>query len=131
MLERLEQLERNVIELENFKSKNELEEIKKNLQLQWIIRYGLFESIQIVIDISCHLVTKYNLGNPKTYGDCVEFLKQEKYLNTTISDKLLGMIGLRNILIHEYVEINVEKLYDLLNHLADFKTFANEVKDII
>lgn len=50
MLERLSILERNISELEKFRSKNELAEIKNDLQLQWIMRYGLFESIQIVID---------------------------------------------------------------------------------
>jgi len=131
MLERLSNLERNISELEKFKSKNEIDEIKKNLQLQWIMRYGLFESIQIVIDISCHLVTKYNLGNPKTYGECIEYLKQEKYLNSALAEKLLGMTGLRNILIHEYIEIDVEKLFALLDNLKDFRAFADEVKDII
>ena len=131
MLERLSNLERNISELEKFKSKNEIDEIKKNLQLQWILRYGIFESIQIVIDISCHLVTKYNLGNPKTYGECIEYLKQEKYLNSALAEKLLGMTGLRNILIHEYIEIDVEKLFALLDNLKDFRTFADEVKDVI
>ena len=131
MLERLNQLEINIVELENFHKVNDLQAIKDNLQLQWILRYGLFESIQIVIDISCHLVTKYNLGNPKTYGECVEILQKERYLNSSVADKLLGMIGLRNLLIHEYVEVDVEKLYNLLNSLDDFRSFAEEVKDVI
>ena len=131
MLERLNQLEKNIVELEKFHKENELKEIEDNLQLQWILRYGLFESIQIVIDISCHLVTKYNLGNPKTYGECVEILRKEEYLQSSVADKLIGMIGLRNLLIHEYVEINIEKLFNLLNNLDDFNSFADEVKDVV
>ena len=131
MLERLNQLEKNIVELEKFHKENKLTEIKENLQLQWILRYGLFESIQIVIDISCHLVTKYNLGNPKTYGECVEILRKEDYLQVSVADKLIGMIGLRNLLIHEYVEVDIKKLYNLLNSLNDFNSFAEEVKDVI
>ena len=131
MLERLNQLEKNIVELQKFHKENELKEIEDNLQLQWILRYGLFESIQIVIDISCHLVTKYNLGNPKTYGECVEILRKEDYLQGSVADKLIGMIGLRNLLIHEYVEIDVKKLHNLLNSLYDFNSFAEEVKDVI
>ncbi len=131
MLERLNQLEENIVELQKFKKKYKLNEIKKNLQLQWILRYGLFESVQIIIDIACHIVTKYNLGNPKTYSECVEILGKEKHLSSALTEKLLGMIGLRNLLVHEYVEIDMEKLFALLDHLDDFKTFAAEAKDII
>ena len=131
MLERLNQLEINVVELEKFKSKYDLKTISNDLQLEWILRYGLFESIQIVIDVSCHLVTKYNLGNPGTYGECVKILEKEKYLSSDITAKLLGMIGLRNILIHEYVEVNVEKLLGLLDNLNDFKTFVEEIKNVV
>lgn len=131
MLERLIQLETNVVELEKFRQKYALDEIKNDLQVQWILRYGLFESIQIVIDISCHLVAKYNLGNAQTYSDCIALLRKEKYLSVEISERLLGMIGLRNILIHEYIAVDIEKLYQLLDNLDDFRQFASEVKDVI
>jgi len=41
------------------------------------------------------------------------------------------MIGLRNILVHDYVIIDIEKLYQLLDSLSDFKKFAEEVKDLL
>ncbi len=55
LFERLDQLETNIVELEKFRKKYVLTEIKADFQKQWVLRYGLFESIQIVIDISCHL----------------------------------------------------------------------------
>ena len=131
MLERLEQLEKNIFELEKFKSDLSIEDIKDNIRLQWSLRYGLFESVQIVIDLSCHLSSYYNLGNPKTYSDCVELLVEHNYLSKTLGEKLIGMIGLRNILIHEYVKIEMERLYSLLNNLEDFKAFVSEIREII
>jgi uncharacterized protein YutE (UPF0331/DUF86 family) len=131
MLERLEQLEKNIFELEKFKSDLSIGDIKDNIRLQWSLRYGLFESVQIVIDLSCHLSSYYNLGNPKTYSDCVELLVEHNYLSKTLGEKLIGMIGLRNILIHEYVKIEMERLYSLLNNLEDFKAFVSEIREII
>ena len=131
MLERLFQLEMNVVELEKFRQKYQIDDVKKDLQVQWILRYGLFESVQIVIDISCHLAVKYNLGNAQTYSDCIALLKKEKYLSGEISERLLGMVGLRNILIHEYVAVDIGLLLELLNHLDDFRQFASEIKDVI
>ena len=131
MLERLFQLETNVNELEKFKQKYTVDNVKNDRQVQWTLRYGLFESIQIVMDISCHLTARYNLGNAQTYSDCISLLKKEKYLSVEVSEKLLGMIGLRNILIHEYVAVDIAKLYALLDQLDDFRQFAIEIKDVI
>ena len=128
MLERLHQLEINVHELRDFRLNNTLDDVKKNLQKQWILRYGLFESIQIVIDISCHLVSKYNLGNPKTYAECIELLLKFGYIDNKLADVLTDMVGLRNILVHEYVAIDLAKLYMLLDHIYDFAKFAETIK---
>jgi len=131
MLERLHQLEINVNELKNFRLGNSLDDIKNSLQKQWILRYGLFESVQIVIDVSCHLVSKYNLGNPKTYAECVELLRKFGYIKNELADKLAAMVGLRNILIREYVAIDLKRLYGLLDHLDDFSEFARAVKNYL
>ena len=38
------------------------------------------------------------------------------------------MIGLRNLLIHEYAEIDAKKLYEFLNSVDDFKKFISEIE---
>ncbi len=131
MLERLKQLEINVAELESIKAKFNENEIKKDIQKEWVLRYGLLESIQIVIDVSCYLANKMNLGNPQTYSECVELLQKHGYISSELSEKLIGMIGLRNLLVHEYISIDITKLYSLLNNLNDFSSFAEAVKNAI
>ncbi|WP_457749139.1 HepT-like ribonuclease domain-containing protein [Sulfurimonas sp.] len=39
------------------------------------------------------------------------------------------MIGLRNLLIHEYTTIDTQKLYAFLNSIDDFKNFIYEIKE--
>jgi len=36
------------------------------------------------------------------------------------------MVGLRNILVHEYLAVEREKLYRLLEDIGDFKEFCNK-----
>ena len=50
MLERLRQLEENVASLERFREEHSLEEIGNSRALQLALRYGIMESIQIVIN---------------------------------------------------------------------------------
>ena len=91
-------------------------------------RYGIFESIQIVIDVSCALCAEYNLGNPKSYRECIEFLVKYNYIEIYIGDELVKIIGLRNLLVHEYIKINIEKLYNLLEEVEIFVEFIKQVR---
>ncbi|MBI3399610.1 MAG: DUF86 domain-containing protein [Deltaproteobacteria bacterium] len=131
MLDRLKLLEENINGLIEFKNRHTLADIRSDKSKEWALRYGLLESLQIVVDISCHLTGKYNLGNPSTYAECIEFLKKYKYLDEDLADKLTGMVGLRNILVHEYITVDINKLYGLLDNIKDFKEFADKIKDLV
>jgi len=131
MLERLKLLEENISELIALKNKFTLKDIQDDKIREWALRYGLLETIQSVIDISCHLVSKYNLGNPASYSECIELLEKHSHIDKELKTKLIGMVGLRNLLIHEYVIIEVDKLYALLNDLGDFNMFAQKINKLL
>lgn len=131
MLERLKLLEDNVKELLEFKNKFSLGDVLSDKSREWALRYGFLETIQIVIDVACHVVSKYNLGNPVIYSECVDILKDYKYIDESLAVKLNSMIGLRNILVHEYITIEREKLYGLLDQVGDFKEFAGKICEFV
>ena len=127
MLERIEQLEENIQSLKRFKEEHTLESIRGNRFDEWALRYGLFESIQIVIDLACHLVHRYNLGAVKSYGECIRRLVEYEYLTEALGQRLMGAVGLRNLLIHEYSRIDPEKLYGFLELNDDFSEFIRQI----
>ena len=131
LTEKLKHLEENIKVLREIKDTVTLEELKVNKRYEWEVRYGLLESIQVVIDIACKLSSQYNLGNPKTYRACIELLQQHKYLDKGLAQKVMGMVGLRNILVHEYIEIDEEKLYNFLEYLDDFIAFGLQMQEHI
>ena len=125
ILQKLLKLERNLEVLEEIK--DELTEL--DIKKKWEIRYGLFESIQIVIDTSCKVVARYNLAKPQNYKECILALGDKGYLTKELAKKLAQMVGFRNILIHEYCEVDREKLLEYLSHLDDFKEFIKAMKE--
>lgn len=129
LTEKLKHLEENIQILQEIKASVSLDELKVNKRYEWEVRYGLLESIQIIIDISCKLISEFNLGNPKNYRACIELLEQHKYLDKTLSERVKGMVGLRNLFVHEYIEIDEEKLYAFLEHLGDFVEFSKQMRD--
>lgn len=124
LTEKLKHLEENITILRQIKASVTLEAMRLNKRYEWEVRYGLLESIQVVIDIACKISSEYNLGNPKNYRGCIELLEKHKYLDASLAKRVIGMVGLRNLLVHEYIEIDEEKLYAFLEHLDDFVSFA-------
>lgn len=128
ILQKLKQLEENLITLEELKKEISIEDLSHNKRYEWELRYGFFESIQIMIDVSCKITNRFNLGTPQNYRECIELLGKFQYLDKNHVQNYISMIGLRNLLIHEYATIDKQKLYQFLNALDDFKNFIGEIK---
>jgi uncharacterized protein YutE (UPF0331/DUF86 family) len=122
--DKLKQLEENLRVLSKIKTDYTLKDLTSDKVDEWGLRYGLFESIQIIIDIACSLVSEKNLGMPKSYTDCISILISNKYLERDLGERITQMVGLRNLIVHEYGIINISKLYDYLDHLQDIRDFA-------
>ena len=120
---RLKELEENVRELERFCTMT-LEQIQADRKLVWALRYGMLETIQIVIDTACAIVSRDNLGYPKTYADCLHVLGQADYLDDALAARLAQAVGMRNILVHEYLDVDDALLFGALDHLDDLRDFA-------
>jgi len=131
LLQRVENLEENIVNLNRLKERYSIEDIMANKLDEWALRYGIFESIQIIIDIACHLSSKYNLGSAKSYVECIENIQKQNYIDKDLAKSLISAIGLRNLLTHEYVKIDVERLYSFLDFTDDFSAFIKAVKSYV
>lgn len=128
--DKLKRLEENLRSLSSIKKDYTLEDIQNDKIDEWGLRYGLFESIQIIIDISCGLAAEKNLGIPKNYSECIGLLMSNNYLEKELGERIMSMVGLRNLLVHEYGIIDVKRLFEYLNHLEDIKDFAVSISKI-
>lgn len=128
--DKLRRLEENLMILNSIKDNYSLDDIINDKVDEWGLRYGLFESIQIIIDLACSIVAEKNLGIPKNYSECIGFLKSNNYLEKELGERIMGMIGLRNLLVHEYGIIDVKRLFEYLDHLEDIKDFATAIGKI-
>src|SRR5438874_11058347 len=79
-------------------------------------------AIQCVLDISNHIVADLRLNLPTDNRELFEMLAAHKILPKTLSKKLTLMAGFRNILVHEYLEIDRRRVFSVLkNDLPDFE----------
>jgi uncharacterized protein YutE (UPF0331/DUF86 family) len=89
-------------------------------------------SIESAIDICARLVTGLRLGLPAEEADMFQQLQQAGTISAEMAATLGRMKGLRNILVHEYGQINDRIVYQVLReNLGDFKRFRAEVLEAL
>ena len=85
-------------------------------------------AIQAVLDICNHIVADGRLGLVEEYRDAVRLLGQSGYLDPDLTKGLIPMAGLRNILVHDYLDVDRGRLHALLQDcLEDFEQFAIQI----
>lgn len=89
-------------------------------------------AIQAVLDISHHIVADRNLPLPADSRSLFELLARQKVISKGLSVKLAAMAGFRNILVHEYLEIDRHRVYRALTtDLRDFESFIRAVTRLL
>ena len=92
---------------------------------------NLQRSCELVIDIAMYIVSTRKLGIPQSKKEAFEILLKNNYITEDTFKKMKGMIGFRNIAVHDYKEIDEEILQDIIeNHLTDLTDFARAILDM-
>jgi uncharacterized protein YutE (UPF0331/DUF86 family) len=97
-------------------------------------RYGSAErflhlAIEALIDMGNHVIADFELGVVNWYSDIPKLMAEKEYISSELEEKWTRMIGFRNTLVHEYIDIDRKIVYDVLqNNIQDLedlkRTFA-------
>ncbi|MHB1407403.1 MAG: type VII toxin-antitoxin system HepT family RNase toxin [Desulfitobacteriaceae bacterium] len=86
---------------------------------------------QACIDIANHIIADRGYRTPQGYAESFSVLAEEGIISDRLADKMKMVAGFRNILVHDYLEIDNKIVYSSLNHLDDFKQFASNVYKLL
>ncbi|WP_158509511.1 type VII toxin-antitoxin system HepT family RNase toxin [Limnochorda pilosa] len=91
-------------------------------------RYALQTSVEAIADVAYHICAKAYHKAPGDPHEAVDKLVQEGVLSAGTAKRLHGLIGLRNRLVHGYLDIDDQRLLELLAAgLGDLEAYAHEV----
>ena len=125
---RLHALDSYATELERLATTLTRSEFDAALSSQWMVEHGLQLAIECVLDIGNHLVAGEQLGSPQTYREVIELLGQRGILPADFVGRVRGMPGFRNILVHDYLAVDLGVVWDMLqNGPAQFREFIGYV----
>lgn len=87
-------------------------------------------AIQICVDIGAHLIAELRLRMPDDYRGVFAVLREPLGLAPELVEGLSAAAGMRNVLVHAYLEVDDEEVWNALGHLDDLREFAAAVAKV-
>ena len=87
-------------------------------------RYGSAErflqlAIETTIDIGNHIIADMSLGKTRWSSDIPSILEEKGYISLPLRETWIKMIGFRNLLVHDYIDIERQNVYNILQEKID------------
>ncbi|HWR58591.1 MAG TPA: DUF86 domain-containing protein [Thermodesulfovibrionales bacterium] len=104
------------------------EELVGNDVLLSAVERNFQVAIECVLDIGNHIIAEKGFETPDDNEDIVRILGNEGVISGDFAERIKGLSGFRNILVHEYTGIDYRLLHNYLIHrLNDFLEFARYI----
>ncbi len=89
---------------------------------------NLERASQASIDMATHIIKIKKLGIPNTSRELFDMLLVSGIISEESCKQMQGMVGFRNIAVHDYQNLNLEIVVSIVeNHLTDFEYFTKQI----
>lgn len=129
---RLAYIEDSVRSLERFKG-IPFTEFHSNPDHFRIAFYDLHRSLEAIMDIGSHILSRIPGARPSSYRDIPRLLEKYKVIPPDFAQSQLAkMAGYRNRMVHFYGEITEQEIYNIIQQeLEDFYTFSGFIEAVL
>jgi uncharacterized protein YutE (UPF0331/DUF86 family) len=129
--DKLERLRRCVQRIEH-KRPSTLAALAADVDLQDILSVNLERAIQLCVDIAAHIIASREVPAPTTMAGAFEALHALHILSPDLANSMKKAVGFRNIVVHNYQEIDWGIVFNICHHkLDDFRAFAQAIVQIL
>lgn len=109
--EKIRLIQRDLLHLEDYKNLT-FEEVAKDYAVHKVVERIIEIVVNEAIDINQHLIVELGKGKlPFDYKESFLLLADLKVLPLNFVQKVANSVGLRNILVHQYRQIDEKKFY--------------------
>jgi uncharacterized protein YutE (UPF0331/DUF86 family) len=131
IIERLKELDTIIEELSKYRQKR-MEDVEKDLSLRWIIERGLIAAATMIFEIVDHILSSTLAVYSETYEDSLRFSMEKGIISEKFYKEIKGLGGFRNILVHEYLDIDLNELWKSYQKAFEiFPQFSLEIQEWI
>jgi uncharacterized protein YutE (UPF0331/DUF86 family) len=105
------------------------EALETDVKEQRFVLHTLQLAMQSALDIASHIVSDEWLGEPEKNQELFWLLARGGWIDGRLAAALAGMSGMRNILVHEYLTVDLDKVRQVLrDDLDDLLDFAQAIR---
>ena len=132
ILKRVGRIRKCVATLETIRRTHSESKFMAAEMIQAAAERNLQVAIQSVLDICNHVVADMKLEVPDEEKQAFQILASHKLIPKRLAETLTLMIGMRNVLVHEYLEVDHVRLYAIMkNNLGDFEKLIKAVLKLL
>lgn len=96
---------------------------------RWLVERGLQLGAELLFDIGQHILSAHFSVSPGDYDQIARQLAAHGVLAPELAARLKGLGGFRNLLVHEYAELDPVRVLDhLADAPADFVDFSAAIR---
>jgi len=104
------------------------DEFLADLDRQESILFNLQMAIQNCIDIAAHIISDEELGVAGSTNEMFYMLQENGYLAPELAEKMIAAVGFRNLIVHEYGNVDLKKVYQIAHQdFGDLKAYLRAV----
>ena len=124
---KLEELETYQEQLAEFAGIS-LNQYRGDWKSQRIVERTLQIMIETCADIAGHIISDGGMRAPKSYSDGFTVLKENGVIPDALLDSLVRMAKFRNVVVHQYDEVDAEVVIAILQkHLDTFREYRVQI----
>lgn len=110
------------------KSAVDVKAFENDLDRQESVLFNLQMAIQNCIDIAAHIVSEEGYGIPGSANEMFYLLEENNILERALTEKMVSAVGLRNLIVHEYGKVDLEKVYRVAKeNISDLTAFIKSI----
>lgn len=123
---RLDELSERLARLKPLQVKSR-DEFSEDAYLRDIVERNLEVAAQCCIDLSHRIIAIEQAVKPRDYYEAILQMGELGVVPVSFARQLAPIAGFRNILIHEYLTVDWDEVFDHLQHLDEIQRFASYV----
>ncbi len=105
--------------------------IEEDVDIRGALERYLYLAVQAAIDLGEAIISLKELRKPTTTAEAFDILCEAGIIPPELAQRLVKMVGFRNVMAHDYEAVNYDIVYDVLhNRLADIEEFLKKVASI-
>lgn len=103
-------------------------QLETDQRLQWAVERGLQVAAEAPFDAGTHILAAEFGETVDEYRQIPQRLLVRGVLSAEVAERLKGLAGFRNVLVHEYARIDLQRVHAGLDRLADLDAFVADVE---